>query len=187
MTDTRIWAHYLADDLITFRPPEEEDAAQSVAWYDGSFPVTPARALDVLKESETFPWGQSPHTRLICGRIADGEIVGGAVVQRDGLKIEDLRLTPSRLLDPEQQGDIASRMLRVLTPWLLDEIAVSSVVIRIPADETRLIQTATALGYRQNGRYREHVLRSHGFVDLLLLQVLNPKWTLPRAERSGDA
>lgn len=187
MTGTRIWAHYLADDVITIRPPEEDDAAQSVAWLEGTFPVTPARALDVLKENETFPWGLSPHTRLICGRIADGEIVGGAVVQRDGLKIEDLRLTPSRLLDPDEQGDIASRMLRVLTPWLLDEIAVSSVVIRVPADEAQLIQAAAVLGYRQNARYREHVLRSHGFVDLLLLQLLNPKWTLPRAERIEHA
>lgn len=187
MTETRVWAHYLRDDAITFRPPEEEDAELSAAWYEGTFPLTAAQALAVLKASETVPWGNNPKVRLICGRIDGHEVVGGVLIDRHGQRVDDLKITPSRLLDPDEQRDVASRILRVLTPWLIEEVAAQSIVLRVPADHEHLIAAAESLGFRQNARYREHELRRHGFVDVLVYQLLNPNWSIPRAERAEHA
>ena len=187
MTEERVWAHYLRDDAIAFRPPEEEDAERSAAWYEGTFPLSTAQALKVLRKSETVPWGNNPKVRLICGRIDGSEVVGGVVIDREGQRVDDLKITPSRFLEPRDRHDIATRILRVLTRWLIEEVAVQSIVVRVPADHQHLMNAAESLGFRQTARYREHELRPHGFVDLLVYQLLNPNWTLPRPERSDHA
>ena len=55
MTDALVWAHYLADELITFRPPEESDAEKAFLWHERELPLTAAKAQESLKESETVP------------------------------------------------------------------------------------------------------------------------------------
>lgn len=71
-------------------------------------------------------------------------------------------------------------MLTIVVPWLIDEVAVSSIMVRIPADHQHLRETATQLTFQPTATYREHILRPHEFVDLHLYQLLNPNWIFPR-------
>lgn len=82
MTESLIWAHYLQDDLITMRPPEEHDADNPSRWHESLLPLTPGQALESLQASETVPWGNASTVRLIVGTVADGEVVGGIRIDR---------------------------------------------------------------------------------------------------------
>jgi RimJ/RimL family protein N-acetyltransferase len=61
-------------------------------------------------------------------------------------------------------------------PWLLDELALMTVKIRIPADDVALIAAAERAGMRQAVRLREAIARPQGRVDLLMFERVNAQW-----------
>lgn len=180
MTEALVWAQYLQGDEISMRPPEEQDADHSARWHESLLPLTSVQALESLRASETVPWGNASTIRLIVGMIADGDVVGGIKVDRHDHWVESLTITPSRLLPIERQHELAVRMLRIVVPWLIDEVAVSSVTLGLPDDHHHLHEAAVDLAFRRNATYREHIRRPHGFVDLHRYQLLNPNWIFPR-------
>ncbi|MEJ7839550.1 MAG: GNAT family protein [Thermomicrobiales bacterium] len=175
MSESVVWAQYLMDDEIRMRPPEESDAELASRWQEQQLPMTAERALASLKETETVPWGDASLIRLIAGTRADGDIVGGVRIDRHDHWVEALAITPSRDLTLEKQQDIAVRMLQIVVPWLVQEVGVSSILMRIPADHEHLTGSAGQLGFQRGATFRQHVFRATGFVDLHLYQLLNPE------------
>jgi RimJ/RimL family protein N-acetyltransferase len=187
MTKELTWAPYLRDDMITFRPPEESDAEDAFSWHESPIPLTQAKALESLQESETMPWGLASTIRLIAGTLENGQVVGGVRIDRHEQRVESLEVTPSRSLEQETQREIAVRMMNIVVPWLVDEVAVLSILLKIPDDDLHLIEALGLLGFERVATYREHLLRPGGRVDLHLYQLLNPNWILPTETSDTNA
>ena len=184
MSEALVWAHYLQDEVISFRPPEESDADSSLEWHESVLPLTAAQVLESLKETETVPWDGGPMVRLIAGTIEDGTIVGGVKIEGHDQRVETLAITPARSLPLDQQRSMAVRMLGIVLPWLIGEGGVSSVILRLPDDHDHMIDAAGELGFQRVATYREHLLRPQGHIDQHIYQLMNPAWTLTRAEEN---
>ena len=81
----------------------------------------------------------------------------------------------------EDGDEVRVEALRLVVPWLRDEVEMMTVTASIPADELALIAAAEAMGMVRQARLREHVVRPGGRVDLVLYQALNPRREVPRA------
>lgn len=175
--EARSAASYLQDGRYGLRAAVPEDAERAVAWHEGSFPITPDAARDLLAGHETIAWGINPTIRLMVVDLATGDVVGGAVVERDDNRVGKLRITAGGAMrEPGDAQDLRASVLRLLVPWVMDELDLMTVVIDVPADEALLIDAATELGMAEAVRLREHVLRSFGRVDLLMLERVNRNW-----------
>ena len=170
-------AIYLRDARYGLRAPVPEDAAQAGAWYEGAFPLAPHAAERLLAESETVPWGHNPVVRLMIVDLSSGEIVGGALVERQDNRVGNLAVAAG---GPDRAGEVAQRLradvLRLLVPWVMGELNLMTAVIDVPADETIMIDAARELGLVEVARLREHIARPAGRVDLLMLERVNRAW-----------
>jgi hypothetical protein len=170
-------AAYLRDGTYGLRAPVLEDADCAVAWYEGAFPTSSETARELLIGQETIPWGMNPTIRLMVVDLASGEVVGGALVERQNDRVGKLAITaggPDRAGEGEQRLRVA--VLRLLVPWVMGELNLMVAVIDVPADEEILIEAARELGLLEVVRRREHIARPSGRVDLLTLERVNRRW-----------
>lgn len=176
-TPLRPVAMYLRDARYGLRAPSLDDAGQASAWYEGHVPISPDTARDLLAEQETIPWGANPVIRLMVVELDTGDVIGGALVKRDDNRVSELTITVG---GPDWSGErrqqISAAVLRLLVPWVMQELALMTTRIDVPADETTLIDTARQLGMTEAVRLREHVARADGRVDLLMLELVNDAW-----------
>jgi RimJ/RimL family protein N-acetyltransferase len=170
-------AVFLRGERYGLRAPVPEDATRAGAWYEGAFPILAETAGKLLAEQETIPWGLNPMVRLMVADLATGEVVGGALVERQDNRVGKLIVTAG---GPDRSGEAAQRLraetLRLLVPWMLGELNLMTAVIDVPADETVLIETAGELGLTEVARLREHIARPGGRVDLLMLERVEREW-----------
>jgi hypothetical protein len=170
-------ATYLRDDRYGLRAPVPDDAEIAGLWYEGAFPLSADAARAMLREQETVAWGGNPVIRLIAVELATGTVVGGALVERQDIRVGKLLVTAG---GPDRAGDAAQRLraalLRLLVPWVMTELNMMTAVIDVPADETIVIDAAGALGLVEVARLREHIARPAGRVDLLMLERVNRRW-----------
>lgn len=119
--------------------------------------------------------------------LATGVVVGGALVEREGNRVSELRITvggPN--LSHEERQRMRAAVLGLLAPWVMGELDLMTTRIDVPADETILIDAATRLGMVEAARLREHVARPAGRVDLLILELVNRDWGKdPRGDANG--
>ncbi|MDQ4044825.1 MAG: hypothetical protein M3173_05185 [Chloroflexota bacterium] len=176
---TEAWpvATYLQDGRYGLRAPLPEDAAHAGSWWEGAFPISAEAAGKLLTESETIPWGNNPTIRLMVVDLATDAVVGGVPVERNDNRVSKLRITVGGS-EPSGKGAqrVRASVLRLLVPWVMDELGLMTTVIDVPADETILIDGARDLGMVEAVRLREHVLRPSGRVDLLMLELVNRQW-----------
>jgi RimJ/RimL family protein N-acetyltransferase len=170
-------AVYLRNERLGLRAPVREDAAHAGAWYEGTFPVTPQVAEDLLVEQETTPWGNNPTIRLMVIDLETGGVVGGALVERTDNRVSKLRITvgAANRSDDERQQTRAD-VLRILLPWVMDELDLMIATIDVAADESTVIDTASEIGMNEVVRLREYVARPNGRVDLLMFERVNLSW-----------
>ncbi len=170
-------ATYLRDDRYGLRAPVPEDAEHAIAWYEGAFPISPATAGKLLSEHETIPWGGNPTIRLIVVELATGDVVGGATVERQDNRVGKLVVIsggPDR--SGERAQDLRAAVLRLLVPWMMDELNLMVAQIDIPADESILIDAATGLEMVEAVRLRASIARPTGRVDLVTMELVDRTW-----------
>ena len=71
--------------------------------------------------------------------------------------------------------------LRLLHPWIRDDLELMTFVLPIPADQPETIAAAEALGMVQGVRLREGIARPGHRVDDLFYQALFDAWAMPDA------
>ena len=134
-------------------------------------------AFKMLTEQETIPWGMNPTIRLLVAELVTGNVVGGALVERQDNRVCKLRVTAG---GPDRSGEAAqllrAAVLRLLVPWVMGELNMMTAVIDVPADEAIVIDAAARLGMVEVVRLREHIARPSGRVDLLMLERVNREW-----------
>ncbi len=167
-------AIYLRGKLVGLRAPLRADAGDASVWYEGDPPLLPEAAESLLAAGERIPWGNNPTIRLMIVALASGEIVGGLIVHRSASRTSQLALTVGERVP--QRAQVQAEVLRLAVPWLLNEVGLMTVTIRIPADETSMLTAAEGAGMHTAVRLREYVVRPGGRVNLLTMERVNEDW-----------
>ena len=163
---------FLTGERVYLRAHVPADKECAAAWYPHPFPIDAARAEEILKERHKTLDGKRKY--LVICRNATDEVVGGVQLYAGGRHAEiDVYAAPW-LADA---ASLRADALRLLVPWLRDEVEMLTVTALIASDESESIAAAEELGMELNVRQREHLARPGGWADRLWYQALNPRWT----------
>lgn len=167
-------AVWLRGDLVGLRAAVRSDAGEADAWYGGERPLTPDAAEALLVLGERVPWGNNPVLRLMIVALVEGTVLGAVVIYRTQDRTSRVELTIGANVDI--RAEIEREVLGLVVPWLLGEVGLMTVKMRIAADDLSLISAAEQAGMRQAVRLRESILRPTGRVDLLMFERVNQEW-----------
>lgn len=170
-------AVWLRRTMIGLRAVVRTDAGDVDAWYEGSPPLTPDEAEALLVAGDRIPWGNNPVIRLMIVSLEEGEVLGSVVISRFQSRTSQIVLTIGQRA--VNRPEIEREALALVVPWLLDEVGLMTVKMRLPADETSLIAAALHAGMREAVRLREYVARDDGRVDVLMFERVNRQWGQP--------
>lgn len=165
---------YLTGQRIALRPLLLADAAHAAVWFDSPFPINASRAESFLKEEHTAGWGPPQTLHLAIVRLASDEVIGGARIEEPGGRTGEVHVRIAPWIPDET--DLRAEALRLLVPWLRDEVEQMTVTVPVPADDMASIAVVEELGMVRAARFRERLARPGTRVDLLLYQALNPRW-----------
>ena len=168
---TAVW---LRGRTVGLRAPVRADAGEVNVWYGGDPPLTPDEAETLLATEERVPWGHNPVMRLMIVTLSDGNVLGSVVVHRSQRRTSRLELAVGTRRCHRE--DVQREVLCIVIPWLLSEVALMTVTIRIASDDEPLIEAALQAGMKEAVRLREAVARPDGRVDLLIVERVNEQW-----------
>lgn len=166
---------HLTGQRIFLRPLLPDDQEHAAAWFDSPFPINASRAEAFFKEEiASSAWGPPERLHLAVVCTASEEIVGGVRIEEPGGRTGEIHVRVAPWVS--DGDDVRAEALRLLVPWLRDEVEQMTVTVPVPADEVATIAVLEGLGMVQAARLREHVARPGARVDLLLYQALSPGW-----------
>lgn len=169
----RLRAVYLTGERVYIRAMVMADKEVAAAWFASPFPVNAPRAETWLKEQHTDIWRKPARHYVIC-MVADDRIVGGVLLVNRGQRIGylDFHMAPW-----EADADaLRADALRLIVPWVRDDLEWMALEMPIAADETATLAAAVALGMIPAVRLRGFFARPGGRVDKLIYQALNRVW-----------
>lgn len=171
---------YLTGETLYLRAPVEKDEDAAAAWLQAPFPINRPRAEALLKEEYGRQWGTRGGLLLVVVRRDDEAVVGGARVRsRSNFRRTTIELT---MAPWEAEADrLRAEALRILVPWLRDEIESMVVGTTVASDQPATIQAAEEVGMVRNGTLREWYARPGGRADALVYEALNPRWEVADA------
>jgi hypothetical protein len=177
-------ASYLSGRNIGLRAPALDDAESIATWDDGSLPRDPDAAREMLRRTERTAWGNAENPRLMIVGLPSGHIVGSVMIERQHDRIGKIRVVPAPTLPADRRDAIEGEVLDLVVPWMRDELDL--MVLDVASDRTAVIARAEVHGLTEAVRLREHILRPHGRVDLVTLELINPAWRHVIAEHTGS-
>lgn len=172
-------ATYLTGETIYLRALTEADKETTGAWYPGSFPINAARAEDWLREAHTDIWGTNKARHYVIAQVADDAPIGGATLAVRGGRRGFLAF--SFPLWRDDADALRAEALRIIVPWVRDDLELMVLILHVAADETATIAAAEALGMERTARMREFVARPGGRVDQVLYEAHNAPWKVADA------
>jgi RimJ/RimL family protein N-acetyltransferase len=166
---------YLTGERVYLRPLVLGDKDFAPAWHPGPFLIGAAQAENILKDEAA-----DPGRRLALVRRQTDEVVGSVKLRsNDGFRrcLVTFHLAPST----SDHDALRAEALRVIVPWLRDQMEVMVVSVEMAGDEAETIAAAEELGMVLSVRLREFVARAGHRVDSLMYQALNPRWEVKDA------
>ena len=167
-------AVYLTGTHLYIRALVAADKECAAAWFDSPFPVNAVRAEAWLKETHASVDRPSALHYVIV-RTVDDTVIGGVTLQTD-YRIGTLKLRIAPWL-PDADA-LRAATLRILHPWLRDDLELMTFVLHIPADQPETIAAAEALGMIPGVRLRQAIARPNERVDELIYQALLTPWAV---------
>lgn len=167
-------ASWLSNERVGLRAPVRDDVRHAATWFIGEDATDPATAERALRRRESIPWGGNPVITLVAIDLATGRIAGGVMATRSssGSCTLEVRVVAS---DPAR-AELLRGILRLVVPWLVDEVGVRTLVLGTPADDAAMLAAAGEAGMTEAVRLREHLDRPGGRVDFLQLERVNAGW-----------
>ncbi len=167
-------AVYLTGEHLAIRALVAADKECAAAWFDSTFPVNAVRAEAWLKEAHASV-DRPPELHYAIVRNADEAVIGGVTLQTD-YRIGTLKL---RIAPALAEADaFRADALRLLHPWLRDDLELMTFVVHIPADQPQTIRAAEDLAMAAGVRLREAIARPGHRVDELIYQALFAPWAV---------
>lgn len=163
-------ATYLTGELIYLRGLVDSDKEHASAWMPGPFPANVPKAEAYFKEHVKL-WQRK--TDLVICRVETNEVVGSMSLWTD-MRHSDVRFKVAPWCD--DAGRIRADALRILVPWLRDEMDLVNTSFEVAADDSEAIVAAEELGLLLALRLREWIARPGHRVDRLTYQAVNSHW-----------
>lgn len=171
-------AVWLTGRVVGLRAPVRADAGEVNAWYDGMPPITPDDAEQMLVSEERVPWGNNPVLRLMILRLGTDHVIGSVVLRRRQGRTSRLEIVLNGIHD-EECAPVEHDVLCVVVPWIVGELGMMTVTMRVAADDRTVIEAAESAGMREVVRFREAIVRPEGRVDMLILERFARAWGRP--------
>lgn len=167
-------AVYLTGEHLYIRAMVGADKDCAAAWFDSPFPMSADRAEAWLKEAHASA-DRPTRLHFVIARAADDAVIGGVTLDTDYRKAT-LKLHMAPWLP---DGDaLRAGALRILHPWIRDDLELMTFVLHIPADQPETIAAAEGLGMEQGVRFREGIARPGHRVDELIYQARFTLWAV---------
>jgi RimJ/RimL family protein N-acetyltransferase len=166
---------YLSGDRLYLRALRKEDAARATAWQPRPTPINEPAAEAYLKERHTAALWPNDPLLLAIVRVEDDEVVGGVEVERPQGRNVRVAVRAAPAMADAAADAIEADALRLLVPWLREEVEAMVVTVPIAADRRESIAAAESLGMVQGTRLRQFVARAGRRVDLLEYEALKPR------------
>ena len=171
---------FLVGETLYLRGLEPNDAKRATAWRASPFPISTARAEELLKKEIPAAAERGKSTLLACRR-ADDEPVGAVRIEIEGWRVATVR--PHADLTAGVPAEVTkAEILRLVVPWLSAERQMMVVWTELDADEGETVAAAEALAMRPAFRLREALQRGGRRHDMIGYELLHPTWI----ERLGD-
>lgn len=167
-------AVYLTGGDFYVRAMVRADKECAAAWSDSPFPINAARAEAWLEEAHRSV-DQRSRLHYAIVRAADEAVIGGVTLETD-YRRATLKLHLAPWLPDADAARAAA--LRILHPWLRDDLELMTFVLHIPADQPETIAAAESLGMERGARFREGIARPGHRVDELIYQALFAPWAV---------
>lgn len=172
-------ARYLTGERVYLRALVAEDQESVATWFAGPFPSNATQGERWLKEVHADAgWGNKPRYLAIV-RVEDDAPSGGISLTVRGDRRGLLHFAMAPWL--AEADALRAEALRLLVPWVRDDLELMTLDLYIAADEAVTKAVAEELGLRESARLREFVARPGGRVDRILYQVLNAPWRVADA------
>jgi len=167
-------AVYLTGEHLYVRAMVAGDKEHTAAWFDSPFPMSADRAETWLKEAHSSA-DRPTRLHFVIARTADDAVIGGVTLNTDYRKATlKLHIAPSL---PDADA-LRGATLRILHPWIRDDLELMTFVLHIPADQPATIAAAEALEMELGVRLREGIARPGHRVDELIYQALFTPWAV---------
>jgi len=167
---------FLVGPSIYLRPLEMGDAATTPFWSDCPFPIS----ADIMEErlKEGVPSDSANGTRrLIAARRSDDQPIGSLETSTEDGRTVDVTFSVPDVFGPARRSEVTAEMIRLVVPWLLNELEQMSVRIQIPLSDSVAGEAARAAGMHKAYQLREAYAVRHGERDdLVCFQALHPTW-----------
>lgn len=170
---------YLTGERVYLRAMVAGDKNTAAAWFPGPFPINATQAETWLRETHSnIGRGHNPRY-LVIARIDDDAPVGGVALAAPSNHHGFLRFAMAPWLN--EADALRAEALRLLIPWIRNDLELMTLGLYIAADETVTRAAAEELGMRATARLRGFVARPDSRVDRLLYQALNAPWRVADA------
>jgi hypothetical protein len=169
-------AVYLTGEEFYLRAMVLDDKDHAAAWLGSVLPVSVKAAEKLLEEAHEVGWDEPPVMHLAVVRKSDDEIIGGVAIEDQARRLAWLSIYSAPSLENGEQ--LRADVLRLVVPWLRDELEILVTRVEIPEDEVTLISAAEELGMLPATRLRQFKARASGRLDMLGYEALNPKIAL---------
>lgn len=173
---------YLSTERLTLRAMVAADAEVATSWFPAPFPVSAGHAARWLVDAHrSSPWDDPATLWLaILRHGSDGDesrvdVVGAVRLLHPRARTSDISFHLAPRLTHEEADALQAGVVRLVVPWVRDELEAMVLTLSIGADQPDSIAAAEALGMIQAARLREHVARPGRRADLLWYQALNPR------------
>ena len=173
-------AIYLTGERVYLRAMIEADKEVATAWWPGPYLVNAARAEEWLKETHKGDvWGK-PRWYALCRTEGDAVVGSACLAPRHGRRATLMfHMAPSLAWD--EADSLRADALRLVVPWVRDDLEYMVLTLLCGADETATVATARELGMVENARLPEFIARPGRRVDQLWMEALNAPWRVADA------
>lgn len=181
----------LTGDRVRLSALEEEDAQALRGWYrDAEFmrlydaQLAKPQSLAALQQRIREGAESDRELFLAIRGLADDDLVGLAGF--DGILWHIGVAGMSLAIDPQRWGQgLGSEAARLLLRYGFDELNLHRIQLTVFAYNQRALRLYTGLGFREEGRYREFILRDGQRYDMVLMGLLAHEWR-ERASIASD-
>ncbi len=172
---------YLTSERVYLRAMIEADKEVATAWWPGPYLVNAARAEEWLKETHKGDVWVKPRWYAICRAEGDAVVGSARLDSRQGRRATLLfHMAPA--LAHDEADSLRADALRLVVPWVRDDLEYMVLTLLCGADETATVAAARELGLVENARLPEFIARPGGRADQVWMEALNAPWRVAETE-----
>lgn len=182
---------FLIGERVYLRPIEEADAERCYPWISDPevrLLIGQTAVPNTAKDSVEYIRGADGRRRQMFAMVTrqGDEHVGNCELM--GIDLIHRRAEVGIVIGPpEHRGKgLGREAVRLLCDHAFGALNLHKVYLRVFESNERAIRSYRALGFREEGRLREHAFLGGRYVDVLFMGLLRAEWACPEPGRGAS-